>query len=121
MRYYGSTPGKLIAEGLTLHDVAAMAAHLPRDCASMMSLYPPTEYEYWSDPTFGGGIQVALAAAQFDLLAAANWQRTGKQSGQPKPLQRPTPPTAPGVQTGFDTPNDFAAWYAQQPGGRQIT
>lgn len=30
-----------------------------------------------------------LLAGIFDLLAAANWQRTGKKSNRPKPLRRP--------------------------------
>jgi hypothetical protein len=35
------------------------------------------------------GLQEQLQAATVDVLQAANWQRTGKKSGKPKPIPRP--------------------------------
>lgn len=37
-----------------------------------------------------------LLANVVDLLAAANWQRSGRKSGKPKPIKRPRPPTSRG-------------------------
>jgi len=118
-RYYGHTPAQLAAGGVPLSDVAAMAAHLPRDSESMMALYPPTEFDFWYDPVFGGGVNTQLLAGSLDRLTAANWQRGGGKSARPQPLKRPKPPTV--ATGGFDSVDEFRNWYARQTGGRPTT
>lgn len=87
----------------------------------MRALYPPTPYDLWNDPTFGGGPATELLAIAVDRLTGANWQRTGRKSGQPAPLKRPKPSTQPDADTGFASIEEMRAWYARQPGGRPAT
>lgn len=81
----------------------------------MLAVHPLEEFELWD-------LDAHLLASVVDLLAGANWQRTGKRSGKPKPLKRPKPPkSSRGSQTGHESIDDFRAWYAAQPGGRPLT
>lgn len=88
-----------------------MAVHLPRDSATMLAVLPREEIELWD-------LQAHLLATVVDLLAGANWQRTGKRSGKPKPIKRPKPKRR-SAAGGLDI-DDFRAWYASQPGGREL-
>lgn len=100
----------MLAGGVSVEDVAAMAAHLPRDSATMLAVQPKSDFEAW-------GITDWLLANVYDLLAAANWQRGGGKGARPKPFTRPKPPKAENASDGLDV-DDFKAWYAAQPGGR---
>lgn len=95
---------------MSVLDVAAMAAHLPRDSATMLAVLPKTEHEAWD-------VSDWLLANVVDLLAAANWQRGGGKGARPKPVQRPKPPKVDGAGDGLEV-DDFRSWYAAQPGGR---
>ena len=103
--------------GASVTEVADMAAWLPRDSATMISVHPPTEYDLWNDPRFGGGVIVQIAAAQLDALVGANWQRSKKKSGKPKPIKRPKQASIQVTYTVKDI-TDFKDWYSAQPGGR---
>lgn len=92
-------------------DIAALAVHLPRESATMLAVHPLEEVELWSADTH-------LLAAAVDQLAGANWQRTGKKSGKPKPIKRPTA-SVKNSTTGQSI-DDFREWYASQRGGRQL-
>lgn len=100
----------MLTAGVSIFDIAAMAAHLPRDSATMLAVHPKTEYEAWDVGDW-------LLANVVDLLAAANWQRGGGKGARPKPVQRPKPPKADSPGDGLEV-DDFKAWYAAQPGGR---
>ena len=114
-RFYGDTPERLAASGVGARDIAAMAIHLPRDSATLLAVHPLEEIELWD-------LNTHLLATTVDLLAGANWQRTGKRSGRPRPIKRPKPPkSSTGSRAGFDSVADFRAWYAAQPGGRELT
>lgn len=104
---------------MPLADVAAMAAYLPRDSATMLQVAPPTEYDLWADPRLGGGISTFLLAAIADAVIGANWQRSGKKNGKPKPIKRPKPQN-PLVNNAGREIDDFKDWYANQAGGRAI-
>lgn len=91
-----------------------MAVYLPRDSATMLAVAPKQEAELW-------GVAEYLLAQVVDLLAGANWQRAGKKSApKPKPVNRPTVAKANAEQSdkGFDSVDEFRAWYEIQPGGR---
>lgn len=88
-----------------------MAVNLPRDSATILAVHPREEVEVWD-------VQAHLLASVVDLLAGANWQRTGKRTGRPKPIKRPKARHAD--RPGFESPEDFRRWYAAQPGGRQL-
>lgn len=94
-----------------MRDVAAMAVHLPRDSATMLAVLPREEIELWD-------LQAHLLASAVDLLAGANWQRSGRKTGKPKPIKRPKPRKH---STGGRELDDFRAWYAAQPGGRELS
>ena len=111
-RYYGAGFRQLLEDGVPAVDVAAMAAHLPRESATMRAALPPSEAEAWD-------VYAHLLATAVDLLAGANWQRTGRRAGKPKPIKRPKPPKV-GQDAGHETVDDFRAWYAAQPGGRPL-
>ncbi len=88
-----------------------MAAFLPRESATMLAVAPKQEAELW-------GVSEYLLAQAVDLLAGANWQRAGKKSApRPKPIPRPKDGRIE-EPDGFETPEDFRAWYTSQPGGR---
>ena len=88
-----------------------MAAFLPRESVTMLAVAPKQEAELW-------GVSEYLLAQAVDLLAGANWQRAGKKSApRPKPIPRPKNERLE-ESDGFETAEDFRAWYANQPGGR---
>ena len=111
-RYYGAGYRQLLEDGVPAVDVAAMAANLPRESATMRAALPPSEAEAWD-------VSAHLLAMAVDLLAGANWHRTGRRTGKPKPIKRPKAPTL-ATDAGHDTVDDFRAWYAAQPGGRPL-
>lgn len=90
-----------------------MAAHLPRDSATMLAALPREELEHWDVNSY-------LLANVADLLAGANWQRGGGKTARPKPTQRPKPYAATTRNTGHESVADFRAWYEAQPGGRKL-
>ena len=111
-RHYGGGPEQLMSRGADVEDVADLAAHLPRDSAVMLAAVPRAELEAWD-------LQAHLLATAVDYLAGANWQRTGKRSGKPKPLKRPKAPQR-GTEAGHENAEGFREWYAAQPGGRAL-
>lgn len=58
----------------------ALVAALPRDAATTRALHGPSVA--WGDSEH-------LLALIVDLLAGANWQRSGGKSPKPKPIPRP--------------------------------
>ena len=111
-RYYGQGFTQLLTAGVAIEDVAALAAHLPRDSATMLAVAPRQEAEYWTADTH-------LLAAVLDALAGANWQRGGGKGGRPKPVRRPkirNPQPVP----DREAIDEFREWYAAQPGGRPL-
>ncbi len=103
----------MAANGVGTRDIASMAVHLPRESTTMLAVHPLEEIELWDADTH-------LLATAVDLLSGANWQRTGKRIGKPKPVPRPKVKAPPSDQTGHESIDDFRAWYAAQPGGRQL-
>lgn len=89
-----------------------MAAYLPRESATMLAVLPRSEQETWGD---NGSYLLALIA---DYLAEGNWQRGGGRGPRPKPVPRPDDPDSGAEEITADDLRDFAAWYADQPGGR---
>lgn len=110
-RYYGAGPEQLLAQGATVEDVADLAAHLPRESATILAVVPRVEGEAWD-------VNAHLLAAVVDLLAGANWQRSGGRTNKPNPLPRPATPKA--AAGGHEDAQDFREWYAAQPGGRPL-
>ena len=88
-----------------------MAVALPRESATILAVHPLEPVELW-------GADTELLATVVDLLAGANWQRSGKTSGKPKPLKRPKASVK--TTTAGQSVEDFQAWYAAQAGGRQL-
>lgn len=89
-----------------------MAIYLPRDSATMLAVAPKQEAELW-------GVAEYLLAQTVDLLAGANWQRAGRKSApKPKPIARPKLAGVAQDEKGFDSAENFRAWYSSQPGGR---
>lgn len=91
--------------GVPFWEVAAMAAHLPPESATMRALSPP---QSWGIPEY-------LLAAAVDALHAANWQRGGGKGKRPKPIPRPGLEPEADTQTlggkGSALPLDeMAAW-----------
>lgn len=113
MRFYGDTPKRMSKSGLPVGDIAAMSVHLPRDSATLLAVHPRQEFELWD-------VNAHLLAMAVDLLAGANWQRTGRSGGRPNPIPRPTIPTD-SAEGGFESVADFREWYATQPGGRELS
>jgi len=76
-------------------------ANLPSDAATIRAVHPPSQ---WSTEAY-------MLAGVIDLLAVANWQRSGKKS-QPKPkaVKRPTDKGKYGTPHSVD---DFEAIYAR--------
>lgn len=111
-RYYSATPRRLIEDGVPLADVAAMAAHLPRDSATMLAVVPRQPAEAWDANTH-------LLAYLGDLLAGANWQRGGGKGSRPKPLKRPKIGPAEPLPDR-EAIDEFREWYAAQAGGRPL-
>lgn len=89
-----------------------MAAHLPRESATMLAVVPRQAVESWDANTY-------LLAHVADLIAGGNWQRGGGKGPKPKPLQRPK---AERVDATPDREaiDEFRQWYAAQPGGRSL-
>lgn len=112
-RYYGQGVDQLLALGVDVEDVADMAAHLPRESATMLALVPRQPAEAWDANTY-------LLAHLGDLLAGANWQRGGGKGRRPKPVQRPKAGPVEPVPDR-EAIDEFRAWYAAQPGGRTLT
>lgn|GEM_PF-2921781 len=100
-----------------------MVMWLPRDSATMLSVNPPTEYDFWVDYRLGGGAHVPILADIRDVLIGANWQRSGKKGGKPKPVKRPKDLRTKKRERfiGHESAEDFAQWYQSQPGGRKLT
>lgn len=92
--------------------MADLAANLPRDSITMLTISPRQEIETW-------GVTDYLLAIIADHLAAANWQRSGK-GRRPKPIQRPKVDKTRRVTVDRDAIDRFRAWYAEQPGGRAL-
>lgn len=109
--HYGRGWEEMLDTGTPIDRVADLASRLPRESRLMLSLVPRRDIEDWSVDTY-------LLAHLADLLAAANWQRSGAKGQRPKPVARPKP--VPALLDGFDTAEEFRSWYAQQPGGRQL-
>lgn len=84
-RYYGKTPEQLFDEGMYADDVAALAVNLPRESAVYATAVPVSEAERW-------GVEGHMMAKIIDLLAAANWQRSGGNGPRPKRVERPSNP-----------------------------
>lgn len=95
---------------MPIGDVADMAAHLPRESATMLAVTPQQEIEMWGTDSY-------LLAYALDLLAAGNWQRGGGKGARPKPIPRPKAESEPVTTADLA---DFRSWYAEQPGGRQL-
>lgn len=89
-----------------------MAVHLPRDSVTMLAAVPRQPVELWTADTY-------LLAQVADLLAGANWQRGGGKGSRPKPLHRPKWKQETALPDR-EAVADFRAWYAAQPGGRQL-
>ncbi|MFT3877136.1 MAG: hypothetical protein QM708_12045 [Propioniciclava sp.] len=111
-RYYGRGLDDLLDAGVPLADVAAMAATLPRESATLLAVHPREEIELWDPAAY-------LLATAVDQLAGGNWQRGGGKGARPKPIKRPTVQTK-GSQDDGSSIDDFAAWYAARPGGRPL-
>lgn len=89
-----------------------MAVHLPRESATMLAVAPRQEAEAWTADAY-------LLAHIADLLAGANWQRSGGKGGRPKPLKRPKiGPVEP--LPNQEAIDEFREWYCTQPGGRPL-
>lgn len=113
-RFYGDSPQRLLAAGVPLPDVAAMAAHLPPDCAVRRALNPPTADELWT-------LEAQLLALVFDQLAVISYvqqRQAGGKPSKPKPLPRPgVAPDRDRTTVGGDgaLPRDeMAAWLGEQ-------
>lgn len=91
-RYYGIPLTALVDGSLTWRRFQSLILHLPPDSASVRVTNP----DQWDR-------QEHLLAGIYDLLAAANWQRSGKKSA-PRPKQLPRPGVKPpGVTKRFGT------------------
>lgn len=114
--YYGNSPRRLHESGVPLLDIAAMAAHLPPDCATYRAVRPPEPDDIWT-------LEAQLLAAAVDLLgqsvALSSATFSGKKRAVP-PDQIPRPGVRPKreVQSikgdSFDSIEEFDAWYATQ-------
>ena len=111
-QFYGCGWEEMLTQGSSVSSIADLAASLPRDSRIMLNLLPRREIESWSADTY-------LLAHIADLLAVANWQRSGGKGQRPKPVIRPKP--GADFDEGFETAADFRDWYASQPGGRQLS
>lgn len=111
-RFYEKSPRSHLLDGTPMSDVAAMAAHLPPDSATMRAIDPD---HMWSP-------EAQLCAAAVDEIREMQWLLL-KRWGQ-KAVKRPDPIPRPGVQpnqdvdvvganAGFDSWDDMAAWYAE--------
>lgn len=109
---YNATPFDLWQSGVHLLDVAALADHLPPDCAIARALNPEHE---WDD--LGNAVAVATVN-ELRLLRADIASFAGKKS-KPQLIERPgaESSTGPakvdqiGASDGFDSLADMRAWY----------
>lgn len=83
--YYRDSPRRLVAAGVPLRDVAAMAAHLPPDCAVRRALNPPSPDDVW---TLDAQL-LALVADQLAVISYVQQRQAGGKPSKPKPLPRP--------------------------------
>ena len=120
-RFYGDSQTRLVACGVPLLDVAAMAAHLPEGCATHRAIVPPSPDSVW---TVENQLLAELVDRVGRLFAVQQAVATGKRGRIvfPDPIPRPgVTPAADRLEADrFDSTTDFAAWYAAQPGGRPI-
>lgn len=68
-------------------DLLAYVRQLPPDSATGRAV---------DGDAAGWGVSEHLIANAVDLLAGANWQRSGTKRNKPKPLKRPRPPDQSG-------------------------
>lgn len=69
--------------GLSWPDLIAYVRQLPPESATARAM--GGDAADWDT-------RAHLLASVVDQLAVANWQRSGKKSGKPKPIKRPSPP-----------------------------
>lgn len=84
-RYFGDSPARLFDRGVPLIDIAAMAANLPPDSATIRALNPPDVDDVWD-------LQAQLMARVADELAVISYIQSRKAGGKPskpKPIRRP--------------------------------
>lgn len=88
------------------HDLLAFIQHLRQGSSLAISILG--EKARWTDLE-------ALLAAAVDALNGANWQRSGKKSGKPKPIPRPGT-TTKGEEQRFGSDavpvDEFDKWLA---------
>lgn len=76
----------------------------------------PPEAAFWRalDPAREWSTEAHLLASVIDVLASANWQRSGSRGKRPKPIERPGMKRDRALDIamdGFASPADFqAAW-----------
>lgn len=85
-RYHGHRLHDVFTGDLTWMDLLAYVRQFPPDSATARAM---------DGDAAGWGASEHLLATVIDQLAAANWQRSGKKSGKPKPMKRPRPPADP--------------------------
>lgn len=107
-------------KGISVWDIAAMAAHLPADSAVMRALRPPRPDDVWT-------LIAQLLAEATDRLGRIEAIQLATATGK-KRIEMPEQIERPGVVGSdsrldadrFESAQAFADWYAAQPGGRRI-
>lgn len=92
--------------------------HLSPQASLWRAIRPPEPDDVWT-------LEAHLLALLADRLGQLLWvqqRRSGLKPPRPKPLERPgVRPEVEKVDADlFDRTDDFAAWYAAQPGGRVV-
>lgn len=110
-RYYGDSPRMLHGRGATLHEVAAMAAHLPPDSAVRRAMNPHHEW------TLARQLQVAQINDARRLAWLYVSAHSKRRPPEPTFIRFPwdeKPVADADVIKGdvFESPQEAADWYA---------